>query len=213
VLQTGRGTPEGSARPDPPALHAVSPAPPGSHLPDDVLVQRAIHGDPRAFERLLRRHQDRMYAVARRITARDADAQDAAQTAFVAAWQKLPTFHGQAAFGTWLYRIVTNHALNVVRSRAPRERDTALDADRTDVGVAGSLGSPQSAARTAAMVRDLRAALALLPEPVRLCWVAREIDGFSYHEIAAMSGVGVDTVRGRLARARTVVAREMADWR
>lgn len=188
----------------------------GSDLPDDVLVVRAREGDPHAFEVLLRRHQSTAYATALRIVGRRGDAEDATQDAFVTAWRQLPEFRGDAAFSTWLYRIVTTRALNQIRSRS-RHDDRRDGPDVGDmVGAAEPVASgtdPEAQVRTSALVAALQHALGNLPEQQRACWVLREIEGCSYEEVADITGSSVTAVRGRLHRARIAVADAMAEWR
>jgi len=198
----------------PPAPAEPGPPRPRRPLREDVLVARARDGDARAFEQLVRRHQRAMYAVALRILADPDDAEDATQNAFIAAWRRLPQFRGQAQFSTWLYRIVTNHALNQLRRRQ-RNIDSALDisdlaADRQPVT---STGDPYQHSETNALLSDLRAALAALPDELRVCWLLREVDDCSYQEVAEIAGINLDTARGRIYRARHRLAEAMASWR
>ena len=197
------------------------PAGPPAHAPgelgDEVLAARARDGDARAFEELLRRHQQAMYAVALRILADPGDAEDATQDAFIAAWRQLPVFRADAKFSTWLYRIVTNHALNHLRRRTAREAragyrldDAGLTTPRQPVA---STGDPYQQAETSALLADLRTALAGLPEPLRVCWLLREVDNCSYQEVATITGITLDTARGRIYRARQHLAEAMAAWR
>ena len=182
-------------------------------LGDDVLVARAAAGDPRAFEQLVRRHQQQMYSVALRITENSDDAEDAAQNAFIAAWRRLPEFRQDAKFSTWLYRIVTNHALNQVRARkrTDQQRDIAslLEQDQP----ASTEPGPQDSAEGNALLQDLRTAIAALPEELRICWYAREVDGYSYQEVATIAGVTFDVARGRIYRARLKLADDLKAWR
>lgn len=189
---------------------------PDGALPDDVLVARAREGDPRSFEILLRRHQRAAYATAFRVVGRASDAEDATQDAFVTAWRRLPEFRGDAAFSTWLYRIVTTRALNQIRARS-RHDDRRRGSDVGDlVGPAepvASVAGPGSTVRGRAMIEDLHRVLDSLPDGQRECWVLREIEGCSYEEVAEITGASVSTVRGRLHRARIAVAEAMAAWR
>ncbi len=184
---------------------------------EQQLVARARDGDPHAFEQLLRRHQREMYVVALRILLDPDDAEDATQSAFIAAWRRLPQFRGHAAFSTWLYRIVTNHALNLLRRRARVQASvqsvddlTALAGARTPVT---SETDPYRSAETRALLTDLRAALAALPDELRVCWLLREVDNCSYQEVATLTGTSLDTVRGRIYRARHRLAEAMTPWR
>lgn len=183
-----------------------------SELTDDELVQRAQSGNSRAFETLLRRHERAMFGTSLRLLGRPGDAEDAVQEAFIAAWRRLPEFRGDAKFSTWLYRIVTNRSLNEVRRRKPA---ASLD-DEDDGPVPDALvqtGGPERQAERSAMVAALQSALADLPEPLRVCWLLREVDQRSYDEIADIVGVPEPTVRGRISRARTKLAEVMAPWR
>ncbi len=182
-------------------------------LADEVLVARAASGDPRAFETLVRRHQAQMFRVALRITGRADDAEDAAQNAFIAAWRRLPEFRQDSSFATWLYRIVTNQALNQVRSRqrSDQHSDIAalLDADQP----ASTEPGPEARTETSALLNDLRSAIARLPDDLRTCWYAREVDGHSYQEVAVIAGVSFDVARGRIFRARQRLAEDLKAWR
>ena len=186
---------------------------PRPDLSDDVLVARAAAGDPRAFERLVRRHQQQMYHVALRITGNGDDAEDAAQNAFISAWRRLPEFRRDAKFSTWLYRIVTNHALNQVRSRRHSDEQRDLATLLEDDQPVSAEPGPQDRAESSALLRDLRAAIATLPPDLRTCWYAREVDGYSYVEVAAIAGVSFDVARGRIYRARIKLAEELKAWR
>lgn len=184
-----------------------------SELTDEELVQRAQSGNSRAFETLLRRHERAMFGTSLRLLGRSGDAEDAVQEAFIAAWRRLPEFRGDARFSTWLYRIVTNRSLNELRRRKPA---ASLDDDEDDGPVPAALvqaGGPDRQAEQSAMVAALQSALAGLPEPLRVCWLLREVDQRSYDEIADIVGVPEPTVRGRIARARTKLAEVMAPWR
>jgi len=181
-----------------------------------VLVAYARDGDARAFEQLVRRHQRAMYGVALRILADPDDAEDTTQNAFIAAWRRLPQFRAEAQFSTWLYRIVTNHALNQLRRRTSgvdldRGVDiTDLAADRQPTAFAAD---PHEHAETRALLADLRGALAGLPDELRVCWLLREVDNCSYQEVATLTAINLDTARGRIYRARQRLAEAMESWR
>lgn len=183
-----------------------------SELTDDELVQRAQSGNSRAFETLLRRHERAMFGTSLRLLGHPSDAEDAVQEAFIAAWRRLPEFRGDARFSTWLYRIVTNRSLNELR-----RRKSAASLDDEDEGplppALVQTGGPERQAEQSAMLAALQSALAGLPEPLRVCWLLREVDRRSYDEISDIVGVPEPTVRGRIARARTRLAEVMAPWR
>lgn len=182
-------------------------------LTDEELVERAQSGNSRAFELLLRRHQRAMFGTSLRLLSRDSDAEDAVQEAFIASWRRLPEFRADAQFSTWLYRIVTNRSLNELRRRKPV---VALEPDGQVAGTADFLidtGSPDRQVEHSAMMEALQAALAALAEPLRVCWLLREVDHRSYQEIADIVGVPEPTVRGRISRARANLAEAMTEWR
>lgn len=183
---------------------------------DDVLVLRTQDGDPQAFEQLVRRYQQPMYAVAVRLLGDPDEAEDATQNAFIAAWRRLPEFRLDSKFSTWLYRIVTNHALNQVRSRnrnaQPADNDT-LDAPTAVWNSTSAATDPAQQAQRTALIAAVQAALAALPTQLRLCWLLREIHERTYQEVADITNVSLDTARGRIFRARQRLAEAMASWR
>lgn len=180
----------------------------GGELDDLTLVVRAQEGDVRAFEVLVRRHQRQLYRLAMRLLGNSNDAEEAVQDAFVAAWRRLRGFRGDAAFSSWMYRIVTNRCLALLRTRPPV---VSLDDLGDQPGPDGD--SPERAAETGDRSTALNRALHNLPTEQRTCWVLRELHGLSYVEIAAIIGVSPDAVRGRLYRARTTLAEVMRPWR
>lgn len=175
---------------------------------DLTLAVRAQEGDVASLERLLRRHQDAMFRVAFRILDNRGDAEDAVQEAFLSAWRSLGGFRGEAAFSSWLYRIVTNRCFNTIRARRP---STPLDAIVGDLA-ASSVDSPENAATVDAERDALQRALRRLPVDQRACWVFRENEGLSYDEIAIIVAITPDAVRGKIHRARRTLAQMMREW-
>jgi RNA polymerase sigma-70 factor (ECF subfamily) len=176
---------------------------------DGLLAARAAEGDEHAFELLVREHAPALVGLANRLLGDRAEAEDAVQDAFVSAWRRLPEFRRQAAFGTWMYRIVTNRCLNVLRARRPS----------ADLSAAGQLAapehqaSPERAAQSHAAVRDLRVALSGLSPEQRACWVLRELEGLPYEAVAEAVGISQEAARGRVFRARRHLMRAMGAWR
>jgi RNA polymerase sigma-70 factor (ECF subfamily) len=176
-------------------------------LDDAVLTDRARDGDPRAFEALARRYQRPLFVLATRITGSAADGEDAVQLAFVKAWRTLPSFRGEARFPTWMYRIVTNEALTVLRRRKPVDvlpEDGDLRAPDTN--------GPEAAVQQSALATALGSALAALSPDLRVAWLLREAEQCSYEEVAHIVGTTQSTVRGRIARARVALAKSLAEW-
>ncbi|MBW0104875.1 sigma-70 family RNA polymerase sigma factor [Pseudonocardia sp. KRD291] len=201
--------PPGSAAP------ASAPAPPAAPatravLDETTLVVRAQEGDVHAFEELARRHQDALFRVAVRVLGNRADAEDALQEALLDAWKKIGAFRGEAAFSTWMYRIVTNRCTALLR----RSRPTVPVSEIGDDALASpGSHSPERAAEMDAEMAALSRAVARLPEEQRTCWVLRELEGLGYAEIAEITGAGETAVRGRIHRARTALAEGMREWR
>lgn len=175
-------------------------------LDDLTLVVRAQEGDVRAFEALARRHQRALYRVAVRVLGDPGDAEDALQESLLDAWRHLDQFRGDAAFTTWMYRIVTNRCLAALRR--PRPLPTA----RAAAEVAAP-NSPERAAELDAELAALADAVQDLPYDQRVCWVLRELSGVGYAEIAEITGAGEAAVRGRIYRARVRLAEVMRQWR
>ncbi|SEN20126.1 RNA polymerase sigma-70 factor, ECF subfamily [Actinacidiphila rubida] len=195
--------------PDPTDGEGDRTDPPDADLPDSVLSARAAEGDDDAFAILVRRHSRSLLALAYRLLGNVPDAEEALQDALVNAWRRLPDFRGDATFRTWMYRIVTNRCLTVLRSRAPSvPLDAVPEAAAHDAG-----GQPARAAESAAATEALAQALARLRPDQRACWILRELHGLSYEEIAQVVGMSETTVRGRLFRARRTLTKEMASWR
>ena len=175
-------------------------------LDDLTLVVRAEEGDVRAFETLARRHQDALYRVAVRVLGDPAEAEDALQEALLSAWRRIDLFRVEAAFSTWMYRIVTNQCVVALRRRRPQP---VADAGR-------ELAAPDSPERAAELDAELAAlgrAVQDLPDDLRVCWVLRELEGLGYAQIAEVTGAGEPTVRGRIHRARVRLTAAMREWR
>ncbi|WP_405009763.1 RNA polymerase sigma factor [Kitasatospora sp. NBC_01539] len=177
---------------------------------DRLLAIRAGEGDDDAFATLVDRHISGLLALAQHLLGNRHDAEDTVQDAFLSAWRRLPQFRGDAAFRTWMYRIVTNRCLSVLRSRP-------LPATPFDVGPepaqTSGAGQPERAAESHAATDALARALARLDPGQRACWVLRELHGLHYDEIAQVTGISEQAVRGRLYRARRTLAQEMSPWR
>ncbi|MFD3682955.1 RNA polymerase sigma factor [Streptomyces sp. NPDC058613] len=179
------------------------------HPDDALLTVRAAEGDEEAFEALVRGHGPAMLRLAANLLGSRSEAEDAVQEAFVSAWRKLPEFRGDAGFGTWMHRIVTNRCLNTLRSRRP-----VADLDEVPEQPAPDhLNSPARAAESQAAVRALGEAMALLSPEQRACWVLREIETMPYETIAEMVGISQEAVRARVFRARRCLTEAMGAWR
>jgi RNA polymerase sigma-70 factor, ECF subfamily len=166
---------------------------------DEELVRRAQRGDRSAFDELVRRHRDRVYAVTLRLTRHPSDAEDALQDTFLNAYRALERFGGRARVSTWLYRIAVNAAYDVVARR--RTRETSLDAEAMPEPAAAGDPYAQSAQR-----RALERALAGLGDEFREAVVLSDIAGLGAEETAELLGVPPGTVKSRVFRARAQLA-------
>ena len=176
----------------------------GEATSDADLVAAAQTGDRAALEQLLRRHHDRLRALARRLCGNDADAADATQEALISIVRGLDRFDGRAAFGTWAYRIATNACLDELRRRArrPQPQDDAVLA----TVAAGSDPGDIVSARI-----DVDTALAALPVEFRTAVVLRDLCALDYAEIAEVLDVPPGTVRSRIARGRAAIAAHLGN--
>lgn len=162
---------------------------------DTHLIRAAQAGDLAAFELLVDRHGVGVYRVALRMLGNEADAEEAAQDAFVQAWRALDRFRAESAFATWMYRIVTNRCLDALAARRAEE---PLD-ERAETAAPDDLEAVvDGRERWAALV----GAIGALSAEQRAALVLREFEGLSYEEIADVLGVTVGAVKGRLHRAR-----------
>jgi len=186
-------------------------APPdaGHDTGDTLLVVRAAEGDEDAFAALVQGHAPVLIRLATRLLGTVAEAEDAVQDAFLSAWRRLPEFQGQASFATWMYRIVTNRCLNVLRARRPVAPLEAAG----EMPAAEHATSPARITEARDAVRELREALDLLSAEQRACWVLRELDGRSYEFIAGAVGISQEAVRARVFRARRCLTQAMGAWR
>ena len=173
---------------------------------DGLLAARSADGDSVAFGVLVRRLAPALRAYATRLTGSAADADDAVQEALISAWGALPGLEDPAKVRSWLFSIVSRKATDRIRARKPTAE---LDAERDEDTAEG----PEEHAVSSSRLDALAAVLDALPEGQRQCWVLKEMGGFSYEEIAEQLDMSVTTVRGKLARARVSVVREMEAWR
>jgi RNA polymerase sigma-70 factor (ECF subfamily) len=165
-------------------------------VPDDGALLRAhVAGDRDAFGQLVRRHQDRLWAVALRTLGEREEAADALQDALISAYRSADRFRGESAVTTWLHRIVVNACLDRIRRRAVRPTVPLAQTDPAPV--------PAVDSDTAL---DVRAALGRLPADQRAALVLVEVQGYSVAETAAILGVPEGTVKSRCARARARLA-------
>lgn len=169
---------------------------------DHLMVQEARLGDARAFSQLLQTHDDKMRGVVWRLVPSQSEMDDVLQDAYLKAWRKLDEFRGDAAFSSWLYRIVYTTALDHLKAQR-RRRVVPLDE-------AGAL-SVDDATGTVVESDALRAALAELPEDQLAVVALVDGQGATYDEVADMLGIQPGTVGSRLTRARATLRRQLGN--
>lgn len=185
---------------------------PEPRLNDDVLIGRLRDGDAAAFELLMRRHNQRLYRLARSIVRNPADAEEAVQDAYVQAYERLADYRGPNSFAAWLGRIALNKSYDRLRDRgkvvpldaAPRSASgrnkdiVTMTSDR----IVSSLPDPERLAASEDLRRLIEAAVDGLPLEFRTVFVLRAIEGFSVEETANQLDIPATTVRTRYHRAR-----------
>lgn len=181
----------------------------GEHTTDQQLVERVQRGDKRAFDVLLKKYEHKVIKLISRYVKDSSEALDVAQEAFLKAYRALPTFRGESAFYTWLYRIAINTAKNYLVSQGRRPPTTdveLLDAEHYN-GTAElkDFSTPEEFLLKDEVERTVVEALESLPDDLRTAITLRELEGLSYEEIAQAMVCPVGTVRSRIFRAREAI--------
>jgi RNA polymerase sigma-70 factor (ECF subfamily) len=184
------------------------------HEHEATLLARAREGDLDAFADFVRLFERRIRAVLSRLLDDERDIDEAAQDTFVQAWRNLDRFRGEAAPFTWLYRIAVNEALQ--RTRRKRLELAPLDPADIEQRAEGGGGRTPAADVVAAdreALAFLTAHIRSLPDEARVPLVLRDVEGWSYEEVAATLDLSVPAVKSRIHRARLQLGRDYAAWR
>jgi RNA polymerase sigma-70 factor (ECF subfamily) len=181
------------------------------------LVRRARRGDLEAYDTLVKRYQERIFATIYHMTSNHEDANDLAQESFIKAFQALKTFKGGSSFYTWLYRIAVNKTINFLKQRKNRRHMSLNDLDFNaehdpDLMALISDKTPRRAAGLKELQEKLNAALMKLSEPHRLVVVLHDVQGQSHEEVAKVMDCNIGTVRSRLFYARQQLQGYLADY-
>ena len=168
----------------------------------DELVRAAAEGGEDAVEELVRLYEKRVYSLTLRLCGSPEDAADAAQEAFLSAWRGLPAFRREAEFSTWLYRLASNAAIDLLRRSKRRRGETSLDEEGSPIDAVDTAPSPQDCLEGAELRDAVAAGMDQLSESHRQALVLRELQELSYEEIAAVLEVDLGTVKSRISRAR-----------
>jgi RNA polymerase sigma-70 factor (ECF subfamily) len=181
---------------------------------DHQLVLRAQRGDKLAFELLVNKYERKLQRLLSRLVRDPAEVEDVTQEAFIKAYRALPTFRGDSAFYTWLYRIGINTAKNYLTAQG-RKGPATVDIDPEDAEsaseneLARDSSTPEQEMMSRQVAETVNAAMDGLPEELRSAIMLREIEGMSYDEIAAIMNCPIGTVRSRIFRAREAIADQL----
>ena len=172
------------------------------------LARLASSGDEGAFERLYRTHAGRVFALCLRMSGSRQRAAELTQDVFVHVWERLGSWRGDSALGSWIYRLTVNLVLSNVRTETRRQKHEVPDADepQADEPMAESR-KPQAASRPHSVHEaiDLERAIASLPKGARTVFVLHDVEGYQHDEIAKITGTAEGTCRAQLHRARKLL--------
>src|SRR6266446_4938679 len=187
-------------------------------VPDELaLVERAREGDLSAYDELVRRYQERIYATLYNMTSNHEDANDLAQEAFIKAFQALKSFKGGSSFYTWIYRIAVNRTINFLKQRKNRTHLSLNDLDFNaehdpDLVALVSDKTPRREVQLSELQEKLNAAMQKLSEDHRLVVTLHDIQGLSHEEIGEIMNCNIGTVRSRLFYARQQMQAYLSDY-
>jgi len=181
------------------------------------LVKRARRGDLKAYDELVKRYQERIYATIYHMTSNHEDANDIAQDAFIKAYQALKSFKGGSSFYTWLYRIAVNKTINFLKQRKNKHHFSLNDLDfntehNPDLVALISEKTPLREVGLTELQKKLNEALFKLSEPHRMVVVLHDVQGQSHEEIAEIMDCNIGTVRSRLFYARQQLQGFLAEY-
>ncbi len=183
---------------------------------DQQLVERVQRGDKQAFDLLVTKYQRKLARLLSQFIRDAAEVEDVAQETFIKAYRALPSFRGESAFYTWLYRIGINTAKNFLVTqgrRAPTMTSASLDIEDAENFEEGSqlreMNTPESELMSKQIAETVNQTLQELPEELRKAITLREIEGISYEEIATIMNCPIGTVRSRIFRAREIIAEKL----
>jgi RNA polymerase sigma-70 factor (ECF subfamily) len=190
---------------------------PAAGPPDSELVRRAQQEDLAAYDLLIRRYQERIYATLYNMTSNHEDANDMTQETFIKAYKALKTFKGDSSFFTWIYRIGVNKTINFLKQRKNRSAMSLNDVDFNaehdpDLVALVSDKTPSRDAGLTELQERLNAAMLKLSEPHRLVVTLHDIQGLPHEEIAKIMECNVGTVRSRLFYARQQLQALLSDF-
>jgi len=177
-------------------------------MSDREWIREALEGDEEAFAQLVRRHSGGLHRAVARILADDAEAWDVVQMAFLKAWQRLDRYDPRYSFTTWIYRIGTNLAIDLIRSRSSRQRAHKAGTEHRLrlVGAGESAGLRADGHEADGILRQI---VEVLTPQQRSAFVLREMEGMETAEVAEVLGCSPTTVRNHIFQARKALREEM----
>lgn len=196
-----------------------APASKGMAVPteEQLLVKRAQRGDLSAYDELVRRYQDRVYATIYHMTANHEDASDLAQEAFIKAYRAIRSFKGDSSFFTWVYRIAVNKTINFLKQRKKRSQMSLNDLDFNaehdpDLLALISEKTPRRDLNLCELQEKLNEAMQKLSHVHRLVVTLHDVQGLSHDEISKIIDCNTGTVRSRLFYARQQLQAYLSDY-
>src|SRR5580658_11173858 len=189
----------------------------GDEVDDLTLVRRAQREDMQAYDALVRRYQERIYATVYHMTSNHDDANDLAQETFIKAFRALKTFKGDSSFYTWIYRIAVNKTINFLKQRKNRTQISLNEVDFNaendpDLVALTSERTPRRDLNLSELQEKLNAALQKLSEHHRMVVTLHDVQGLSHEEIGKIMDCNVGTVRSRLFYARQQMQAHLSDY-
>ena len=182
---------------------------------DEALIRQFQSGDGRAFNLIMQRHQEVVLRVCLRLLQSRSDSLDAGQDIFIKVHSALASFRPQARFSTWLYRITINHCFNVLRSRKRRRWISSFTGATSRVNLHETpdpTEDPLQSLEKRERIKQVRQALARLPEDQRAAIVLHRYEGLTYAEIAEVMGCSVAAIESRLHRAKKKLYQSLAAY-
>lgn len=209
-----RGSLKATAESLPVEEETVTPAPPEEDL---LLVERAQKGDIAAYDQLVHRYQERVYATIYHMTANHEDANDLAQETFIKGYQALKSFKGDSSFYTWVYRIAVNKTINFLKQRKNKSHLSLNDLDFNaendpDLVALISDKTPRRDVNLSELQEKLNAAMLKLSPVHRLVVTLHDVQGLSHEEIGKIMDCNIGTVRSRLFYARQQLQAYLSDY-
>lgn len=178
---------------------------------EQTWIDAARNGDQDAFAQLVRLYEKRVFALTNRMCRNSADAEEAAQEAFLAAWQGLKFFRGDASFSTWLYRLASNACVDLLRREGRHRSAAGPSLDDGEAQLPDSAPSPQALAERSELRRQIEEGLRALPPEYRQVLILRELHQQTYEEIASICQLDLGTVKSRISRGRKRLRKILLD--